>query len=365
MPGDNADAPIKEQAVENSALSASVRMTADERGALESKTQGRLAALFDDSAPAPVAKKAAKVAEVEEETETEQVADDAAESEPVEKTETEETENATEVEAAAEDDKAPTLPDSYRRSLKSYGWEDKEIDKNLRVLGTDFINTAAKIHANRNEEVSRWADAGRAARQQTHATAQEPAGLQPLKALDVKALEDHYGKDEMVKEIAGPVNAMIQQINAIIPLIQASQHNAQQSEVEKLSQQIEGFFGDKKLESMREFIGDSSGLKPLTESQQKVRNTILEMADALVLGARGQNRRLTLSEALQHSLDSVSGEFKEQGIRKTIKTTMQKRQKGISLQPSGRGKAVVAATGIKDRSQLEKDTRSRLRAIFK
>jgi Rod binding domain-containing protein len=215
--------------------------------------------------------------------------------------------------------------------------------------------------------VSRWADAGRAARQQTHAAAQqEPAGLQPLKALDVKALEDHYGKDEMVKEIAGPVNAMIQQINAIIPLIQASQHNAQQSEVEKLSQQIEGFFGDKKLESMREFIGDSSGLKPLTESQQKVRNTILEMADALVLGARGQNRRLTLTEALQHSLDSVSGEFKEQGIRKTIKTTMQKRQKGISLQPSGRGKAAaVAATGNKDRSQLEKDTRSRLRAIFK
>jgi hypothetical protein len=135
MPGDNADAPIKEQAVENSALSASVRMTAEERGTLEAKTSGRLAALFDDSTPAPVAKKAAaKAAEVEEETETEQVAEDAAESESVEKTETEE-DNATEVEAAAEDDKAPTLPDSYRRSLKSYGWDDKEIDKNLKVLG--------------------------------------------------------------------------------------------------------------------------------------------------------------------------------------------------------------------------------------
>jgi Rod binding domain-containing protein len=368
------DAPIVESKMDNAAAAASVKMTDAERGALVSKTAGRLAAAFgDDDSPAPTTTKKpapkakAQVEEetTEEETETEEAATEAAaESEEKETAETEEEATDETEEAAASDDGAPTLPDSYRRSLKSYGWGDKEIDKNLKLLGADFINTAAKIHANRNEEVSRWADAGRAARQQTHTTAQETVGLQPLKALDVKALEDHYGKDEMVKEIAGPVNAMIQQINAMLPLITASQTNAQQAEIEKLSQQIEGFFGDKKLESMREFIGDSSGLKPLTESQQKVRNTILEMADALVLGAKGQGRKLNLNEALQHSLDSVSGEFKEQGIRKTIKKTMQKREKGISLQPSGRSKAALAATGPKTRTQLEKDTRSRLRAVF-
>lgn len=361
------DAPIKEPAADNAALASSVRMNAEQRTVLASKTAERLAAVFGD--------KSEKAEESGQKTEEEQhgtdvtdqsdeASGDAKEKSEVQEEPTDETATNKEEAEAAVDDKTPTLPDSFRRSLKSYGWEDKEIDKNLKLLGADFINTAAKIHSNRNEEVSRWADAGRAARQQT--TTEQKTELQPLKALDVKALEEHYGKDQMVQEIAGPVNAMIQQINAMLPLITSSQQNAQNAEVEKLSQQIEGFFGDKKLDSYREFYGDSSGLKTLTETHTTARNKVLEMADALVAGARVQGRKLSFGEAMSLAHDSVSGDFKEKTIRTTIKTTMQKREKGISLQPSSRSKAALpAATGDKTRAQLEKDTKARLRAVFK
>ncbi|KKL89127.1 hypothetical protein LCGC14_1917790, partial [marine sediment metagenome] len=78
---------------------------------------------------------------------------------------TEDTEDDT-VEAADEGDSAPTapiLPSSHRRSLAAYGWSDEEIDQNLEVLGEKFIDVASKLHANRNEEVSAWAQAGRRA----------------------------------------------------------------------------------------------------------------------------------------------------------------------------------------------------------
>jgi len=362
------DAPIVERSTSDAAAIAAVKLSASDRSALEAKTAERMAAAFGE--------KSADAETPDEEntgTDVTDKSDEASEdveekSEAQEEPTKEEVEEEATEEAAAEPKAgdAPTLPDSYRRSLKSYGWDDKQIDKNLKLLGADFIGIAAKVHSNRNEEVGRWADAGRAAREQRTTATEAKTELQPLKALDVAKLEEHYGKDKMVEEIAGPVNAMIKQINAILPLVTASQQNAQQAEVEKLSQVIEGFFGDKKLDSYREIYGDSNGLNTLKEKHFEARHKVLEMADALVAGARVQGRKLSFGEAMQLAHDSVSGEFKEQTIRKTIKTTMQKRQKGISLQPSGRGKASIpAATGDKSRDQLVKDTTARLRNVFK
>jgi|GEM_PF-2134648 len=346
-----------------------------DRAALEAKVSESLAAAFGDDTEetAPATDESADSSKAEEkETEEAKTGEDegqGAEEQGKEEIEIEgkpeETEEAA-AEAGKKPDNAPTLPDAYRRSLKAYGWQDEDIDKNLSLLGNEFLKTAALIHSNRNAETARTAEIGRQARQQQQEQAgnaqQQKAsgGIEPLKPVDADALKEHLGDDPIVEKLVGPVNAAIERINQILPEVYTYRQSAQQAELETLGKQIDEFFGDKGLEPYREVYGD--GTRTLTEQQIRARNKVLETADALVLGAKIQGRKLTLGEALQAAHDSVSGEFKEKAVRATIKKTLTQRARGITLKPSS-GKP-SSGGGVESRSDLEKKTAERLRAAF-
>jgi len=245
----------------------------------------------------------------------------------------------------------PTLPDSYRRSLKAYGWEDADIDHNLQVMGRDFIDTAAKIHSNRNSEVGQWAEAGRQAReQQQHAvdTTVSPArqgasptgGLQPL---DVAELTKEYGEDALITKVVLPMNAMIEQMNRMLPAVQETQRRANQAEQDMLLQQIDGFFGGKGMDTYKDVYGSGDKLK---EEHFAARNKVLEMADALVVGASLQHRKLSFGDAMQMAHDSVSSGFKKQEARAEIKGQLTKRARGTTLRPSSRQSAKKSGEGM-------------------
>lgn len=348
-----------------------------DRAALESKVSEGLAAVFGDEAEDDdTGTEEEPAADETDETSAEETEETQEESaEESEKTDDEDTSDNDEEQGAAatppakaKKGNAPTLPDAYRRSLKAYEWTDEEIDQNLQALGPKFIETAAKLHANRNAEVSEWAAAGRQAKQQAAQQgqgkeAQQPKEFTAIKPLDTDALKEKYGDDEVIDAIISPVNAVIQQINAMVPAIQATQQKAQVAELEMLGKQVDGFFGGKELEPFTEVYGNTAKAR-LTDEQVAARNKVLETADALIVGARLQGRNLSLGEALTLAHDSVSGGFKKQAVRKEITNSLKKREKGITLKPGNKNKAPAGGAPVKTRKDLESKVAKGLASVF-
>ena len=253
----------------------------------------------------------------------------------------------------------PTLPDSYIRSLKAGGWTDEKIALNLRVMGKDFIDTAATIHSSRNHEVGLWAEAGRQAREQQQqqsqrAPAQQTAmpGTGVLPLLNVEELKKEYGDDALITRVVAPMNAVIEQMNRMLPAVQETQRRANQAEQDMLFQQIDGFFGSKGMAAYKDVYGDNGAV--LKEEHFTARNKVLEMADALVVGASLQHRKLSSADALQMAHDSVSSGFKKQEARAEIKQQLTKRAAGVTLKPSSRNSSKRSGGGLTHEELVKK-----------
>lgn len=339
-----------------------------DRPALESKVSDRLSALFNDE-PEVETEEAAEPTDASTDSNEDTVSGDSAgDDEPAEVVEKTETEKKPEAAVTPATGNTPTLPAAYRRSLHAYGWEDADIDSNLKALGASFIATASKLHSNRNTEVAGWAEAGRAARERAKATdgkqvtPEQAAAGQALKPLDIKALKDHFGDDKMLDALVNPINEAIKTINLIMPQVQQSQANSKQSEMAALGQQIDEFFAGKELQPYVKLYGDTK-TGQLEEAHFNARNKVLETADALQHGAFAQGRKLSLKDAMQIAHDSISTGYKVSAVRTEIVNKLKTRQAGITLKPTNKGK--LSGMGpVKNQADLEKRTAQRLKAVF-
>lgn len=256
-----------------------------------------------------------------------------------------------------------TLPAAHVRSLKAYGWSDEEIKQNLSVLGDKFLTTAARIHKNRNDEVTSWADAGRKARQEQQNPPQKTRieEVTPtLQKIDGDRLKKQYGEHELIDSLVKPYNQLLEEFQRIAPIVQQSQQRTQQAELETFGRQIEAFFGSKELEPLRDVYGTASNM---TEAQIAARNKVLETADALRVGARVQGRELSPDAAMQLAIDSVSSGTKTQVARNQIREGLRTRGAAITLKPSGKG-ARPANAKPQNRGALEKKVGTALSALF-
>lgn len=332
------------------------------RDALASKIQSSFDSVMQnevDDEPAEAASGGA-----EEPTATEEAEQPAAEAttreDAVAEAGEEKTEDATATPEAAAPAKAaaPTLPAAYVRSLKAYEWTDEEIAEAAK--NPSFITTAAKLHQTRTKEVAEWAKLGRTAKEQQQPKTPEtqPASTPAvLKPVDVKALKAKYGDESLIDELAGPVNAAIEQMQQMLPIVQQTQSRAQQAQLESLGRQVEAFFTAKDMEPYKETYGTA---KP-TEAQLAARTKVLEFADALVGGARQQGRQLSFDEALTMAHDATSGETKIQTARKQIASQLQTRQRSITMKPGARGTNVIKPGS---RSELEKRVKTGLASLL-
>ena len=360
-----------------------------DRGVLESKTASRLAAFrategepeevpsdaeesTEEESPAeeaaaksPEPKKSADAEEVVSEKE-EQSSDNSEDEESSEQEEEDEKDESKEQKPAAKR-KTPTLPDAHRRSLKAYGWDDDSIEAGLKADSASFIVAAQKIHSTRNAEVAQWAALGRANRphqEQEQSEGKQPQHINPktgkVKAVDVDALIEKHGNEDLVREIAGPINEAIELVNGFLPDLLNGVQSIRDSRTEALSKQVEGFFTGKEMDSFVELYGKGD---EVTAEQHGARSKVLELADALVVGAAHQGRKLTNLEALALAHDSVSSGFKVQAARKEVRKKVEVRGKSLTLKPSQRGSKDSKAAP-KDRGELEARTRNRLKAAF-
>lgn len=355
-----------------------------DRDALEQSTKQRLAEAFGDEADTEDGsgeqddeQKPDEPDDSEDGEEEPEESEDSSESEG-----SEEGDGSDDEEAAAEDEQesdAPTLPDAYRRSLKAYGWEDDEIDQNVKALGDSFIKTAERIHQNRNKELQDWAAAGRKAREQQDegqqgsdgqeqqaGQQQKGDGSQPsLEKLDPEKLREKYGEDEEIEQVVQTVNKTVDTLNQILPQVQQAHQTAQQSEIEAVEREVKGFFGRDDIAAYSDLYGDEN--QGLTDEQIEVRNKVLDNAYNLKLGARQlHGQELSLHDALERAHEMVSGEHKATAARKQVKKQAKKRNRSISQKPSGKkGSGTKTPDGRpQSREELEERTKSRLQNAF-
>lgn len=278
------------------------------------------------------------------------------------------------VDDSTQESDAPTLPQAYVRSLLAYGWTDDEIKGHLEAYGSKFIDTAAKIHSNRNDEIEAWAERGRKLRQsgpdqvtdtksgESDRKTQTTSIPQTLKAIDVDALKERYGEDEFVDTIARPINDLILAVNAVLPQLQAGIASTQQEAQKQLAQSVEEFFNSADLKDYSTLYGNSKN--GITEEHSKTRNRVLEVADALIGGMQDQGKNVSVYDALMLAHETVSRNFTESVIRNRLKDSLTKREKTISLKPSKRTAAAAPNSESDKRTALESTVAQKLAQAF-
>lgn len=264
---------------------------------------------------------------------------------------------------------ASTLPAGYVRTAKARGWTDQEIGDFAKANPDLAIKTFERMHESRTKEINEWAELGRKVRQSpvasspapTSAPVHAPAPAGSLQPINVQEMVDKFGNQELIEALAGPINAAIASVQPLIQGATQAQEQARRSQQESLGKVVQDFFTDKSMAPFAETYG--KGMATLTPAQIEVRSRVLETADALIAGASFQGRQLSVQEALTLAHDSVSSGTKENIIRDQIRTSVQKRAKGITLRPTATGRANPDAAP-RDRAELVGRTEDRLSKAF-
>jgi hypothetical protein len=259
---------------------------------------------------------------------------------------------------------ASTLPAAYRRSAKAREWTDEEIDGFYSQSPELAIKTFERLHDSRVKEVEQWAELGRKAKSQAPAPAPtpEPAAdpLAALKPLDVKAMVEKFGNEELISELAGPVNAAIAALQPLMKDAIAARQIAQQTQKDALAKSIGDFFANPDMKAYSDVYG--TDWASLTAKQWDVRNRVLEVADSLIAGAQLQGRAVSVAEAMTLAHETVAGQFKEKVIREQLRQTVTQRGRGLTLKPSNRGS--IPAGPPTTRTEMESRAADRLREVF-
>lgn len=245
---------------------------------------------------------------------------------------------------------APTLPAAHVRSLKAFGLSDAEIAKTSPEV-------AAALHARRNQEITRWAEAGRKTTPAPQATqpaaASPPAPAAPVAKIDIAALKQTYGDEPLIAVL----EAQQKKLEAFEAYQQRYEADVQQRQLETLGRQVDQFFsGQEKVH--QDLYGTDS--KTLTPTQVAEREKVLQLADAIVTGARQSGVNIgSLEDALQTAFDSVSAPTQKTVARQEIVKQLQPRAKGITLKPGGRPNL-----SVNPKKELQKTVKSKLKEIF-
>ncbi len=366
-----AESPATESAAIETAVDApangsgtEVNSSTPDRSALEARVAESLKTIREIDEPV-----------AEQPVEVKETATETAEETPSETAEEPKTEdNQAETQEQQPEAKKPTgpiLPDAYRRSLKAYDWSDEEINAAFKANPLEFTVTAQRLHSNRNKETQQWAELGRQSRTTEPQPKTEPQAnpyvdsktgqFKPINTAEIA--EKHGVSEELIADLVAPINAILAHQNSILPDLNNSIQAVQRSRTEQLTKQVDSFFSGPELKQFQEAYGKDSA--SLNEAQIETRNKVLEMADALVVGAARQGRKLTVNDALLMAHDHVSSGLKTVAIRKEIQKSVTTRNAGITLRPTAAGKGGGVSTGpAKSKSEMEARTKARMAAVF-
>lgn len=272
------------------------------------------------------------------------------------------------VEDDDDDDSTPTLPAALQRTAKRYGWSDEEISDALKTSFSGTVKTFEKLHASANAMTSEWADLGRKKKAEDEAAASAAVSeTKPVTRtmLDEDALIEKYGEDraDLIRELVGPVKQVMQELKPLAEQVQASQEFIATAEEEASSRKVQAFFTADEMKPFAKHYGTL--LESMTDEQYKNRNDVLELADAMIVGAGQQGRVLESETAMLLAHDSLTAKMQEDAIRDGLKKKAKNRGDGVTLKPSHQGRTAGASTGpAKDEAELEARTLANMRRAF-
>jgi hypothetical protein len=259
------------------------------------------------------------------------------------------------------------LPDAHRRSLKNFGWEDAEIDASLQSGGQSFIQTAAKLHAQRSKEIGAYARLGQQL-QTTVPPKPQVAGQQPqLQGGLVNKIKDTL-EAEKKKYPNNPQMHQFLEGQAQIQLVLAGQLDAQyeqqrQAQLDLHTKQVDAFLGGDHLKAYKDYYGSS--FAAANQEQQQKRDQVVQTAAFIITGANSQGVQLDLNTALQMAHDATAAPIMKQAARAEIQGEIQQRAASLT-QKNQAGPSRTDSSGKKkgppSRDELVKRTGERLRA---
>lgn len=339
---------------------------------LEEKTEERLEQVFKGEGlkeePAEELEESDDTTPESEEKKPEVDSDKEGDTTPESKDDAEEKDKDVESKAKDEDaDKGkkeiPQLSDAYYRAAIHRGMKPEEIEEFYQANPELCVKTLGNVYEAVKRSNEEFASFGRAHKaQEAAATATPSKGTQTAtetakteyKGVDFAVLEkadidpDALAIIKTVDQQNKMLYDQIQETRSVQRPVQPSgltpqEERAVQQEVASIQQQIENFFKSDEAKPYKDFYGelpkDAINWDTLSPGQKANRWAVIEMMDDLSIGAHINNRDMQIDEAMRLAHLNVSESQREKVIREKLKTTVVKRNKGLSLKPSSTNKS--------------------------
>jgi len=252
------------------------------------------------------------------------------------------------------------------------GWTQEDIDELAEANPGLAKKTCAKALESQNNLSKKFSELGK-----TQATKEEPAvpatpapAPQPKSAIDFTALEKEYENDPIVgvlKQVVEQNQNLAAEIGTLReagPRADDAVAKAQAQHDAAVAQQIDSFFERPDVAEYKDTYGEvekgSKDWDNLTQGQIKKRYEVAEQANLIMLGAEKQGVEMPLEEAFERAHLLVTEDVREQTIRKSIKAKAVKRQKSLTLEPTGSKKV---ASKVKTMAEVEANAERMLQKL--
>ena len=266
--------------------------------------------------------------------------------------------------AEANGDSDSDVPDAYMRAAEHQGWKKEEVEEFWKSDQEKAERTLSKILESTNKLSAQWGQLGQqqmSAQVSPSATtvAADPASTVPAKSadetfagLDIAKLKTEYDDDNLIDDVIKPMNDLLAKMDAKLKTVETQQtqtvqstkteqDNAAQEKKAVVGQQIDGFFNSLSSKEHVAFYGKGSDWSKFEGMQAENRLQLLTQADQIKIGAdyqatmSGKKSDMTNEIAMNLANLIISADLAEQKIIGDIKNSLTKREKGLSLKPSG------------------------------
>lgn len=277
------------------------------------------------------------------------------------------TDDSTGDDAGGDDELA--VPDSYLRAAIHQGWKKEEVEelwkddpeKAERLLKANLTAT--------NNLSNQWSQLGQQ-QMGTQAPSAAPAATPntptpeantKFTGLDLGKLKGQYDDDGLIDDVIKPLNDLLINMNKKLESVETKQTQDSQSNSDRqavankeksdaVNLQINGFFDSLQSKELKTFYGTGSDWSKFEGNQAENRMKLLEQADQIKAGAAYQGKEITNEAAMDLANLILSSHLAEQKIISGIKNSLTKRERSMSLKPSG-SRASSINDGKKDKSE--------------
>ena len=276
-------------------------------------------------------------------------------------------------------DKKFELPDAFHRAAEHDGWKPEDIKGFFEADPERALVTFQNIYTSMNRASKEFANLGRIKAEQTRKQVEDTAKvddkIEIKDFVNIEKLKEDYEDTALIDGVVKPLNEALKQVSQEIKSLKSQKSSsaddiafaktdqiAATQRAEATAKQadmklIEQFFTAEDMKSYKDFygtIGMGQIFQDLQPGQQKNRYEMLQIADQMVVGNAIQGIELSVPDALLRAHLLVTESIREKVIREEIKSSLTKRNKGLTLRPSaGKKSAAAVSEGGKPKNRAE------------